>query len=160
MNKNNKEIVKIYESKILNENRSLASLVQDTLEWLLSIEDFEEAEDSCNLELDFIGGGVESVVYSDNGVIIKLNTRPKEEWEKYIKLPCFCETELYEAEFGLVILQEFLTIDESRSHEDSVQFEIEECLKASGLPYIKDEISDENVGMNKNGEWRLHDLPL
>ena len=75
-----KKLGKIYESHIMNNNKTLASLVQDTLEWLLPIEDFEEAEDSCNLELEYLGTGRESVAYLENGVLKVVV--PKKEQEK------------------------------------------------------------------------------
>lgn len=153
-----KELSLIYES--MGTINSLAAKVQDTLDWLLEIEDFEEAEDSCNIELDYVGGGRESVVYLKNGVIIKLNTRPREEWEQFIKLPCFAKTELFDAEFGMVILQEELTMDGTEFCENDIASEIEECLKASGAPYDRREITDENVGLNDAGEWKLFDIPI
>lgn len=159
MHKNFEELGMIYESNIMKQN-TLASLVQDTLDWLLEIEDFEEAEDSCNMELDYVGGGRESVVYSENGIMIKLNTRPREEWEQFINLPCFVRTELIDAEFGLVVLQEELTLDGTEFLENDIESEIENCLKSSGVPYDRREITDENCGMNDTGEWKLFDIPI
>lgn len=153
-----KKLGMIYESSVMG--KSLASQVKDTLEWLLPIEDFEEAEDSCNMELDYVGGGRESVVYRENGVMIKLNTRPREEWEQFINLPCFVKTELYDAEFGLVILQEELTLDGTEFCENDIESEIEACLKTSGVPYDRREITDENVGLTDSGEWKLFDIPI
>ncbi len=148
----------ISNSEIVGE---LASRVSDTLDWLLPIEDFEEAEDSCNAELDHIGMGRESVVYYDNGVIIKINElHSKSDWEEYIKLECFAKTELYEANFGLVILQEELQLNASEFWDNDVETQIEECLKNSGLPYDRREITDENVGLNDAGEWKLFDIPI
>jgi hypothetical protein len=154
-----KELGMIYESGVIQ--NTLASRVEDTLEWLLPIEDLEEAEDSCNAELSYIGMGRESIVYSDNGVIIKLNDRNKQEWEPYInKLGCFAQTELYEAEFGLVILQEELTLDAKGFLKNNIRSMIEDCLKNAGLTYDENEITDENVGLTNNGEWKLFDIPV
>jgi hypothetical protein len=154
----------IYENmntSITQSGPTLASLVSDTLEWLLPIEDFEEAEDSCNAELSHIGMGRESVVYYDNGVIIKINEfHNKNDWEPYLKLDCFAKTELYEANFGLVILQEELQLDASEYWDNDIESEIENCLKASGLPYDRREITDENVGIANDGQWKLFDIPL
>lgn len=153
-----KELGMIYESSVMG--KSLASQVQDTLEWLLPIEDFEEAEDSCNVELNPIGMGRESIVYYDNGIILKLNDRDRSEWEQYINLDCFARTELYDAEFGLVILQEELKTDTKGYSDKNIQSEIIACLEKAGLPYDIREITDENVGLNKAGEWKLFDIPI
>lgn len=148
------------ESLTTQDTPTLSSQVQGILEWLLEIENFDEAEDACNMELDYVGGGRESIVYSDNGIIIKLNTRPREEWEQFIKLPCFVKTELIDAEFGLVVLQEELTLDGTEFRENDIESEIEECLKASNVLYDRREITDENVGLNDKGEWKLFDIPV
>lgn len=160
MRKDIEKIANIYESNVVRKHNNLASLVQDTLEWLLPIEDFEEAEDSCNMELDYVSSGRESVVYRENGVLIKLNTRPREEWEQFIKLSCFVKTELYDAEFGLVVLQEELTLDGTEFRENNIESEIEACLKSSGVSYDRKEITDENVGLTDSGEWKLFDIPI
>lgn len=159
MKKEMEELGNIYESFSKKDN-TLSSLVQDTLDWLLQIEDFDEAEDSCNMELDYVGGGRESVVYRENGVMIKLNTRPREEWEQFIGLLCFAKTELIDAEFGLVILQEELTLDGTEFCENDIESEIEACLKASNVSYDRREITDENAGLNDLGEWKLFDIPI
>jgi hypothetical protein len=152
------KLEKIYET-IMNPI-SLASKVQDTLSWLLPIEDFEEAEDSCNAELDYVGQGRESIVYSNNGVIIKINDGDKSIWEPYIQLKCFAKTELYDAGFGFVILQEELKLDSSEYWEQDVEQKIINCLDESGLRYSTSEITDENVGVDINDEWKLFDIPL
>ena len=72
MSKDITNLKRIYDNMIGAEP-TLASKVKDALDWLLDIEDFDEAEDSCNNTLDYVGMGRESVVYSHNGVIIKIN---------------------------------------------------------------------------------------
>lgn len=154
-----KKLGMIYEN--MNSETTLGSLVKDTLEWLLPIEDFDEAEDSCNAELDYVGIGRESIVYRDNGVIIKINElHDRNDWEQYIKLDCFAKTELYDANFGLVILQEEIALNASEYLKNQIQSKIEKCLEDAGVPFDKGEITDENVGMTHDGQWKLLDIPL
>ncbi len=164
MSKDISSLKRIYENMIQDSSRNestLASKVKDVLEWLLDIEEFDDAEDACNAELSYIGMGRESVVYSHNGVIIKLNgVHSRSSFEPYTKLKCFAKTELYDANFGLVILQEELTLDSSEFFDNDVETQIEDCLKQSKLPYDRREITDENVGFNDKGEWKLFDIPV
>lgn len=159
MSKDITNLKRIYDNMI-GAKPTLASKVKDALDWLLDIEDFDEAEDSCNNTLDYVGMGRESVVYSHNGVIIKINAlHSRADWEPYTKLKCFAKTELIEAKFGLVILQEELTMDSSEFFDNDVETQIEDCLKQSKLPYERSEITDENVGFNDKDEWKLVDIP-
>jgi hypothetical protein len=160
MSKDITNLKRIYDNMIGAEP-TLASKVEDALEWLLDIEDFDEAEDSCNNALEhYVGMGRESVVYLHNGVIVKINGgHSRTDWEPYTKLKCFAKTELIQAKFGLVILQEELTLDSSEFFDNDVETQIEDCLKQSKLPYDRREITDENVGINDKDEWKLFDIP-
>lgn len=160
MKKELKELGDIYESNIINKQNTLASKIGEDFDWLLELEDVEEAEDYCNEAFTPIGMGRDSIAYEHNGVILKLSGRDRGEWEPYINLPCFAKTELYNAEFGLVIVQEELRLDSSEFCENDIESEIEACLKASNVPYDRREITDENVGLNDLGEWKLFDIPI
>lgn len=154
-----KALEKIYENML--KQKSLASRVEDTLDWLLPIEDFEDAEDSCNAEMEQIGMGRESVAYEVDGIVLKINSSEnKEDWEKYIQVECFARTELLDANFGFVILQEKLRLDSESYLNDDVEAKIKDCLKRNNLPYAEEEINNENVGLNDKGEWKLFDIPI
>lgn len=161
MKRDTGKIFELYLESYQPNTQTLASRVQETLDWLLPIDDFEEAEDSCNMELDYVGEGRESIVYLDNGVIIKINaSHEREIWERFSNLDCFVKTEIFETNFGLVILQEELTIDASAYWESGAQTQIENCIQEAGLKYSRNEVTDENVGMTDDGEWKLFDIPI
>ncbi len=152
------KLANIYES--FTNKPPLLSLVENVMKQLLKLETLDEFESFCNDNLYLVGQGRETAAYSKNGVIIKFSERDKSEWQQYSNLPCFCQTEMYEAPFGLVILQEELTIDSSEYWDNDVESDIIACLESSGLPYDIKEVTDENVGMNENEEWKLFDIPL
>ena len=147
-------------------NIKLSSLVKDTLQEIIGMEEFDDAEDYCNNheDLNFIGQGRESIVYSDtdSGIMIKLNDmHDKRAWKKYMALDVFAKTEIYDTEFGgVVILQEPLTLDPKDFIKSNIKSKLENEIKAAGLKYDPSEISDENAGKTKDGKWKLFDIPI
>lgn len=169
--KNNKNLISIVKSFYLRENINfnnikLSSLVKDTLQEIIEMEEFDDAEDYCNNheDLNFIGQGRESIVYSDmdSGVMIKLNDmHDKSAWKKYMALDFFAKTEIYDTEFGgVVILQEPLTLDPDGFKKNNIKSQLENAIKAAGLKYDPSEISDANAGKTKDGRWKLFDIPI